>query len=892
MAEIAAAAVEFIATTGIEVAGIDIATSTLITVAATAYTAEQGRKARSRARDAYNSSLRDRYVQSRGATEPRKLVLGRQRVSGPVFFIQSWGANKGTLGFCLALAGHEIDAVEAIYFDDMPVQLDGSGAVVGITRREQFSLTGAGAAFTIQATPKAGTVTASVRYGSSTVTLGVSVAGSVVTVSGGSAGATGTVTISYQPDPCPYVPSQRATVIESVTLDGSGNGSVTLTNPPVAGSVVVSYTSGGTDVTSVNLTSFASVAGSVVTVTGSTTVGVSANVTYQVAGAPRARLRTYLGAPGQAADAALVAALPGVWTSAHKATGCAYIVGELEYDPDAFPSGVPNISAQVRGLKVLDPRTGTTAWSENPALLFRAAATHPLCGRLPTALVDDAAIAVAANACDVSSNYVVNSYAADGITVSSTQTYTRARYTAGMVVKSGTAGKNVLDDLAEAMAGRWSFVNGLLRLKAGAWVPALQTIDETWLSGASPVQVQPHVPRQDLVNLTTGKFADEQSDYQALPFPRVTSAAYVAEDGAELPQDVEFNAITFVGQAQQVAAVRLRDQRQGLRVSLSCNMRAFAVEWGDVVNITLPRFGWVAKPFEVLETNFSVDGGISIVAKETSATIFDLGATFTAFDPAPNTLLASPFDLPAVAGLSVTSVDAVQVRNADGTVVQRMRASWTPIANLNVTEAGGGVEVRYGRAGLPDSQWTSVYAERGAVQVDMAPVQQGQLYLVKARTFNSLANGVWSLPMPHVVSTRGIVVGTAQIANQAATRITPDFHDFAGAAFTESTVRTVTIVPPVDCNIEVTASLMASGLLGDSGWQAYWAVQPTAGGSVTTVASFGSASTSKQMFNAHGVYAATGGVSIDFDLVLNDVPGTSHVFNLWESSIRITEVYR
>ncbi len=43
----------------------------------------------------------------------------------------------------------------------------------------------------------------------------------------------------------------------------------------------------------------------------------------------------------------------------------------LEYDADAFPNGVPEVTAVVKGKKVYDPRTSTTAWSDNPALFKR-----------------------------------------------------------------------------------------------------------------------------------------------------------------------------------------------------------------------------------------------------------------------------------------------------------------------------------------------------------------------------------------------------------------------------------------------------------------------------------------------------------------------------------------
>jgi hypothetical protein len=97
--------------------------------------------------------------------------------------------------------------------------------------------------------------------------------------------------------------------------------------------------------------------------------GAAYYVTYQVTtGTPTARIRTYLGTAAQNVGAALAAEYPGKITSTDKFAGIALAVVDLDYDPDVFPQGIPNITATFRGAKVLDPRSGTTAWSENPAL--------------------------------------------------------------------------------------------------------------------------------------------------------------------------------------------------------------------------------------------------------------------------------------------------------------------------------------------------------------------------------------------------------------------------------------------------------------------------------------------------------------------------------------------
>tara|TARA_R110001592_G_scaffold91493_1_gene267738 strand:+ start:5469 stop:8987 length:3519 start_codon:yes stop_codon:yes gene_type:complete len=76
------------------------------------------------------------------------------------------------------------------------------------------------------------------------------------------------------------------------------------------------------------------------------------------------------GAASQTADPMLVATTGGKWTSAHKLNGVAYIAGSFIYDAKGQFKGVPQITVQVKGRKIFDPRDNSTAWSDNPALCF------------------------------------------------------------------------------------------------------------------------------------------------------------------------------------------------------------------------------------------------------------------------------------------------------------------------------------------------------------------------------------------------------------------------------------------------------------------------------------------------------------------------------------------
>lgn len=108
----------------------------------------------------------------------------------------------------------------------------------------------------------------------------------------------------------------------------------------------------------------------------------------------------HLGTPGEAADAALTADVPK-WTSACKLSNCAYLYVKLKYDRNAF-SGLPTITADVRGRTLFDPRDGQTRYSNNPALVLRDYLSNTIYGRgIASSAIDDTSIAAAANACDI-----------------------------------------------------------------------------------------------------------------------------------------------------------------------------------------------------------------------------------------------------------------------------------------------------------------------------------------------------------------------------------------------------------------------------------------------------------------------------------------------------------
>ena len=95
------------------------------------------------------------------------------------------------------------------------------------------------------------------------------------------------------------------------------------------------------------------------------------------AGQYRYVLNCHHGAASQTADPMLVASMTN-WTSNHRLDGIAYIAAHYQWETNGMWSGVPQLTVQVRGKKVYDPRDSdqtfgtpsTYEWSDNPALCF------------------------------------------------------------------------------------------------------------------------------------------------------------------------------------------------------------------------------------------------------------------------------------------------------------------------------------------------------------------------------------------------------------------------------------------------------------------------------------------------------------------------------------------
>lgn len=654
-AGIALIAAEFIASYGLLVGGL-------------ALSAYQAKRAKQKARAQFNAAQVDRLVNVSSTVAPRELVLGRVRKGGTIFLRASTGTNKTKFVMCVALAAHEIDGIDQIYFNDEAVTVDPAN---GNVTSAPYAL----------ATPTSASVTADI-YGIATLPH-TPIAGSVAAYTGTTYGPEGDIA------------EQLATVVGNVVTTAPG-----------------------------------------------------ARVSYQyIVTSSRANVRWYLGSDTQAADSRLMSLLPSMWTADHRARAVAYLICEFDYNETAFPTSLPTVTALVRGAKVYDPRTGITAWSDNPALLMRHVYTHPQFGKAIATAAEDVRIGAAATACDASHGYVV-----DGVTT------TVALYRAGTVLPFGAAAKDALDDLAGAMAGSWAFAGGELYLRAGVFTSSVLSLTEADLvgivrDGASeqdrPLNISPHRERVQKFNVVNLQIWDSGQAYKQVALTPLKSSALIARDGAELAQSITLAAVGFAPQAQHIAGVMMRDARDPLTITLQFKTRAYPLELFDTIDLTIARYGWSAKLFQLVGRDWSSDGNLALTLKETAAAHYTPDGSFDPQGYALNTALPNPWYVPTIGTLTVTSGTAELLKLSDGSIITRMRVSWPAIDDASVTE-GGSVEVQY-RGVLSNGEWEREEVNGSETQVVIAGVQDLNAYIIRARARNRLAVGLWSLQVTHMV---------------------------------------------------------------------------------------------------------------------------------------------
>lgn len=328
----------------------------------------------------------------------------------------------------------------------------------------------------------------------------------------------------------------------------------------------------------------------------------SSDSVYYRDGESHIQVEAFLGKDGQTASDILTTQTN--WTSNHRLRGVAYLAFRFKWNQDIF-GAIPNIKAVIKGKKVYDPRTTTTAYSSNSALCLLDYLRNARYGKgLPDAAFETnfSSFQTAATTCETqvtpySGGSDINLFETNGVIDTS---------------------QKVIDNvkkLLNPMRAFFTYTEGVYKLTIEGTGTAVKTINSDNVVGGAKLLGE---RKNNKYNRIIATFVNPDKNYQedTISYPPNDDsglssadqhATMLADDGVLLEGNYAFPNVTSVYQAQGLAEVILRRSRNQLQVQVRVTSEFLDVAVGDIVQIDYPTGGFNNKPFRVLGMTINED---------------------------------------------------------------------------------------------------------------------------------------------------------------------------------------------------------------------------------------------------------------------------------------------
>ena len=417
----------------------------------------------------------------------------------------------------------------------------------------------------------------------------------------------------------------------------------------------------------------------------------------------------HLGSPTQTADTTLIANCPTYWTTNHRLQGICYLYIVLQFDPSVWTAGIPNISAVVKGKNdIYDPRTPTTGYSTNWALCNANYVTSPvtqgcLGGNYSTD-IDETVLIANANICDEQIQYG----GPDGgdLVPSSTPLY-RNRYTCNGTIDTALRPMDVLTSLMSAGAGTIVWTTGKYQIFCAAYESPSYSLNENDLR--DKITVYPRVSKKDLFNTIGGSYCDPLQYWQATNFPRQTGSAWVTEDGGELLSNIEMPFTTNVYEAQATALLMLRRARKGMTVDFPGKFTCLPISANSVITLSIAQLGFVNVEFRVLSWKLAANGqGVDLVLQEEDPLSYiNYQGDYSSVTYSPSTILPSPWFVASPTNLTVS--ESLYYSDGIKGVKTKVILTWDNVPNCTYEVVHADVDGTVTTVGTPTSSPFTVW---------------------------------------------------------------------------------------------------------------------------------------------------------------------------------------
>lgn len=432
---------------------------------------------------------------------------------------------------------------------------------------------------------------------------------------------------------------------------------------------------------------------------------------------------------------------PAEISNSFKGQGVACLYVRLEYDADVFQNGMPDISAVVQGKAVYDPRKDSTSSSYNSSLgvtthRVDTASTWQYSSNPALALADYLRDEKGANSSSSEIDYDMIASAADDCASIGASGVTENSFEIGGIINCGETKQNNINNILSTFNGTLFFGQGKFRLIGGAFQTpesgTLFTLDDV----RSQISIQTRFSRRDLVNTVKGTFNNKDNRWIADEFPKVQLPDMSEDNAIEAVLDLSMPLVTKPAAAQRLAKQTLFTSREQINLTAMFSSRAYKLQVGDTITLTLPRYGFDEKEFRV--NGWKAVGGdgspieVELKLQETSSTAYQWSISAEEYQAmlTNNTSLDK-----SNVGLSISTitVDTPEPKiGVDRSYIGYLSLSWTAPNNSQVT----GYDVEYKRN--TESRYTAMTVSSNTAILE--PLNVGFTYDIQIRAINNRGN--------------------------------------------------------------------------------------------------------------------------------------------------------
>jgi hypothetical protein len=338
------------------------------------------------------------------------------------------------------------------------------------------------------------------------------------------------------------------------------------------------------------------------------------------------------------------------WGTNHRLRGVAYLALRFKWNQDIFGQ-IPQVKVTLKGKKVYDPRTTTTAYSSNPALCLLDYLRSERYGKgLPNSAFE-ANFQSFQDSADECETQVTPYSGGSDINVFDTNA----------VLDSSQKIIDNVKKLLNPMRALFTYTQGTYKLKIESTGTAVKTITSDHVVGGAKVLGE---RKNNKYNRVIGTFVNPDKNWQqdTISFPPADDSALPSEDqhatmkaldnDTLLEGNFDFPNVTSPYQAEDLCEIILKRSRNQLQVQLRLTSEFLDLAIGDIVQIYYPTGGFNNKPFRVLGMTINEDLTVDVQLYEHQDNFY----TWTSKAEAPtiaDTNLPNPYSVQAPASLTL-----------------------------------------------------------------------------------------------------------------------------------------------------------------------------------------------------------------------------------------------